>query len=232
VNVKGDPVVSDKKVNADSNDPASQPATVPDDIQKIVDAKLAEAKAEMKSKLDSAYASRDAAVSRVAELETQEQERESARLKAAGEHEKAYKLDLEAANNARLAAEARAEAIQKRNTELTRDAEVRAALASVGKEFRNDVALDTAFSQIVNQLVKDESGVWVSKDGKSIGQAVEAFTSLDKHDFLFKAKPSSGLGHETPSGNAKGANSKSLFDLDQSQVLQMAQQGKLPNQRR
>ena len=124
------------------------------DINKLVQDKVDEALKEIKGKLDKAYGARDEALRKVADFENEKKEAELKRLQDEGKHKEAYELQL---------AEERAkrESVEKKNIELTRDIEVRNALAS--QPFRNDNASEMAYREIVGQLVRNEQGVWVHK---------------------------------------------------------------------
>jgi hypothetical protein len=121
--------------------------------------------------------------------------------------------------NAKLTAE------QKRNVELTRDIDVRNALAS--HPFRNENAVEMAYREIVGQLVQNDQGVWVHKTGISIRDFVKGFADSDDNSFLFKAKASSGSGSNGGKPSDTSGGKKSLFQLSQDEVLKLAKEGKL-----
>jgi hypothetical protein len=195
-----------------------KPGDTPVDVAKVVQEKLDEALKEIKGKLDKAYGARDEALKKVAEFEQAKKEAELQRLKEEGKHKEAYDLQLAEEKSKREAAE-------KRNVELTRDIDVRNALAS--QPFRNDNALEMAYREIVGQLVQNEQGVWVHKTGVDIRDYVKAFAENDSNSFLFKVKASSGSGSSGVNTSNNSSEKKSLFNMSQEEVLKMAREGKL-----
>ena len=189
-----------------------------DSVQKLIQ----EALAPMKENLDSAYAARDEALRKAAELEEKEKQREIERLQAEGKHKEAFEKQL---------AEERAqrEAAQKRAVELTRDVDLRSALG--GFEFRNKNAQDMAFKEIVGELIQNESGAWVHKSGVSIDDYSKTFMQSEDNAFLLKQKVSTGTGSGQKTHSSDVNSGKSLFDLPQSEVLKLAAEGKLPTQK-
>lgn len=198
-------------------------STAPDAdiVERLVKEKVEESIKTIKSKLDKAYESRDEALKRIAEFEKKERDAELKRLKDEGKEREAYELQLAQERAAR-------EALEKQNTELTRDVEVRQALASI--EFRNEKARQLAYSDIVGQLVRNEQGVWVHRSGVAIKDFIRVFAESEDNAFMLKPKVSSGSGSTSTSN--KGASSgttrkKSLFEMSQEEVLKLAQEGKL-----
>jgi len=189
-------------------------------IDKLVADKVAEQVASLKTKLDSAYEARDKALQEAAILRQKEKEAELERLKADGKHKEAYELQL---------AEERAtnEALKKRNTELTRDVNVRDAMKAYS--FRSDKAAEMAFHEVANQLTQDEKGVWVHRSGISISDFVKLFAENKDNAFLFKTKANTG-GGSSESGDGSLDNTQkptSLFKLSQKEVLEMAEKGQI-----
>ena len=174
-----------------------------------------------KANLDKAFEARDAAIKKAAELEQKLKEAEIERLKNEGKVKEALELQLQEEK-------ARREALEKRNTELSRDVEVRAALS--GLDFRNERASQLAYKEIVADLVRDESGVWKHKSGKSIEDFVKAFAADEDQSFLFKVKHNNGAGSNgSPRGGSGDPTQgkKSLFEMSQEEVLKLAREGKL-----
>lgn len=194
-----------------------QPAGQPD-IAKLVADQVAEQLKDIKSKLDNAYTQRDEALRKIAEFEEKEKQANIEKLKEEGKLKEAFDLQL---------AEERAkrEAAEKRNTELTRDNAVRAALG--GLDFRNEAASNMAYQQIIGQFIQNEQGVWVHKSGISIQDFVNNFATDENNGFLFKAKVNSGAGTPPATNDNSGGGKKSLFEMSQAEVLKMAQEGKL-----
>ena len=110
-----------------------------EDIERLIQERVAASLKDIKSKLDGAYSARDAALKRIAEFEQKEKEAELARLKEEGKHKEAYELQL-AQERARI------EALEKRNIELTRDIEVKNALSAF--TFKSESASNMAYNSI------------------------------------------------------------------------------------
>jgi cation transport regulator ChaB len=191
-------------------------------LNALVDAKLK----EVKEKLDGAYTKRDEALKKVAEFEAKEREAELARLKEAGKHHEAFEIE-------RATLQAEKEALEKRNIELTRDNDVRMALNGLDKSFRNEKAVKVAFREISDELVKNDKGEWLHKSGATIEAFVKTFSDDETNGYLFKVVTSSGgdLGGNKNNNN-DGKKVTSLFAMKGSEVLQLAKEGKLPNQRK
>jgi hypothetical protein len=142
-------------------------------------------------------------------------------LEEQGKHEEIYKLKL---------AELREEKdnLAKKNTELTRDVEVKDLLKTL--EFRNATANQMAYNEIAGQLTQ-VNGVWVHSSGVSVAAFVEQYAKDENKSFLFKAKANTGAG--TPTNNVAGTGTdvtkKSLFGMTQAEVLKMATEGKFGN---
>lgn len=193
-----------------------------DMVKKLVQERLDAELAPIKGNLDKAYAARDLALKKIAEFEQKEKEAQLKQLEAEGKHKEAADLRIAEAN-------AKIEALEKRNTELSRDVQVRDALKTY--TFRNDKASEMAYKEIVANLVQNEAGLWVHRSGISIRDYCDAFSKDEEQSFLFKAKVNSGNGSPAGgSGNgdpAAGTGKKSLFKMSQAEVLRLAAEGKL-----
>jgi hypothetical protein len=179
---------------------------------------------DIKGKLDNAFKARDEAFAKAAAMEQQIKADEVKRLQAEGKHKEVLEIQL---------AEERAkrEATEKRNTELSRDIAVRSALN--GLPFRNERATELAYKEIIAGLVQREDGVWTHSSGVSIQTFVEEFAKDEEQSFLFKTKSNSGGGSRSSDlGGGAPAKPKSLFNMSQADVLKLAAEGKLPNQRK
>lgn len=192
-----------------------------DPVQKLVSEKVKEAVNDIKAKLDKAFATRDEALKKLAEIETFRKQEEVRRLQEEGKHKEALELQL---------AEERAQkaAYEKRVIELTRDMELRNALSTYS--FRNDNAFNMAYREIVEQLTQDDKGIWRHKSGVPLKDFVRQFAEDEQNAFLIKQKVSSGSGSSgvklTPSSSS-GLEGKSIFSLPQEEVLRLAREGKL-----
>ena len=189
------------------------------DVEKIVSERVAAALADFKSKLDAAYAKRDESAKELELYKQKERDAEIALLKEQGKLKEAHEKELEdlKAHNAVL---------EQKNLSLTRDGMIKSALS--GFETRNAKAANVAKDEIANELIRDESGNWVHKHGKSIDEFVAEFAANPDNAFLFKPKVNNGGGGGQESQN-KGdqTKGKSLFALTQEEVIKIAQEGKL-----
>ena len=194
-------------------------------VSRLVQSRLDVELASIKSNLDKAYAQRDEFRSKLAAAEAKDKADKLARLTEEGKFKEAYELQLseERAANAELA---------RRNTELTRDVSVRESLRSL--QFRNDKAAQMAFQEITSNLVQNDKKQWVHRSGISVKEYCESFANDEDQQFLFKAKVNSG-GGTSATGNGSpvvSAKPKSIFDMSQAEVLQMAAAGKLDKPRK
>lgn len=208
--------------NNNQQDPAiNEPAVTDADktlVDRLVEERVAEALKPIKTKLDSSFEARDAALRKVAEYEQKEREAELKRLQEEGKHKEAYEMQL---------AEERAkrETAEKRNVELTRDLEVKNTLSGV--DFRNTKANEMAYREIVSQLVQNEQGQWVHRSGVTVQEFINSYVSDENNTFLLKPKASSGTGGTSVKAATPSAGNKSLFTMSQDEVLKMASEGKL-----
>jgi hypothetical protein len=203
-------------------DKAASPGTTKADsdmIAKLVQDRLDAELAGIKKSLDGAYKQRDESLAKIAAYEAKEKEATLTRLKEEGKHKEAFELQLaeERAANA---------ALTRRNTELSRDVNVRDALR--GFTFRNDKAAEMAFREITSNLVQDEHKEWIHRSGISIRDYCEAFSKDDDQSFLFKSKANTGGGIGPQIGGTPPSDGKpkSLFAMSQAEVIKMAAEGK------
>lgn len=211
---------SDDSVDA-SNISINKDESKEPNIEDLVAKRVEEALRPLKGNLDKAYAARDEALEKLADIERKEKEAEMKRLQEEGKHKEAYELQL-AEERARI------KALEKQNVELTRDNHVRNALANL--EFRSEKAVDMAFKEITDQMVRNDTGEWVHSSGDSLNAFVKAYAESQDNAFLFKSKLSSGSGVETKNTTTPSDSRKSLFDYSQEEVIKMAAEGKLPSQ--
>ena len=188
------------------------------EIQAMIKSAVADAVKDVKVKLDAAYAKRDEALQKVSEFEQKERDLEIKRLQDAGKEREAFELQL-----AEL--KANQETLQKRNLELSRDVDTRQALSAFA--FRSEKAAKMAFDEVTSQLVQNEKGEWVHKSGVAVKDFVKTFAENEDNAFLFKQKQNSGNGSQNIPPSSK-TTKKSLFEMTQDEVLQMAAEGKLP----
>jgi hypothetical protein len=187
-------------------------------LAKLVQDQVDSSLKPIKDKLDKAYSQRDDALRKIADFEREKREAELKKLEDEGKHKEVYELRLAEEKAAR-------EALEKRNTELTRDLEVRNVLNT--QQFRNENALEMAYNQIVGQLVRNDQNVWIHKSGVTIKDFIKGFSENDDNSFLFKQKVSSGAGSTQSRSSGSSDTPKSLFSMSQDEVLKMAKEGKL-----
>jgi hypothetical protein len=193
--------------------------------------KIAEERlADIKKKLDGAYASRDTALAEAEALKLKEREAEKKALEEQGKYKELYELQLKERDEEIARERAAKTALEQRNTELSRDVQLKDALK--GLNFRNGSAQDMAYGEIANQLVRNDKGEWVHKTGISIADFVVGYAKNEEKSFLFKAKSSSGGGSTTTEVTTTTTNpGKSLFSMKQADVLKLAEEGKLPQRK-
>jgi len=193
----------------DSNDDSTS-------MENLVKTQVAEELKSIKANLDKAYKARDDAAAKVAEFELKEQEAEIERLKNDNKHKEAYDLQLQQEK-------AKYEALAKRNTQLTRDMEVKNLLGKY--DFKSESASEMAYQTLLSGMVQNDTGDWVHRDGASMSDRVDSFMSSEEQSFLLKPVVNSGTGATTSSGAEN--TSKSLFDMSQEEVMQRVREGKL-----
>jgi hypothetical protein len=200
----------------------SAPKTDPVDktlVDKVVEERVNESLKDIKAKLDIAFKTRDDALKEIEAFKKKERDAEVKRLKEEGKEREAYELQL-------AEQKARADALEKQNTELTRDVEVRGLLSNLS--FRNDKAIEMAYREVIGQLVRDETGKWVHRSGIPIKEFIKHFAESDDNAFLFKTKTSTGGGSAGPVSKSESSGGKrSLFKMSQEEVIKAAIEGKL-----
>ena len=215
-----DPNIDGQKPNDGQPAKVALPTTI-EELEALLDARTDEKLKGIKEKLDKAYAERDEAKGKVQEFTKKERDAEIKRLEEEGKHREAYELQMKEMRE-------QLEALANQNTALSRDNLLTAALA--GLPFKNVKAREMAKQEITAELVRNEQGQWVHKSGVSIADFVKAYHDDADHDFMFKQKQSSGMG----SGATKPASTgtpKKISEMTQAEVMKLAAEGKLPNQR-
>ena len=198
-----------------TEEPAT-PEAPKDDIESIVEERLA----KMKANMDRMASERDEALKLKVELEAKQKEETIARMKEEGKLQEALEMEL---------AEARAklDVYAKETTQLKRDGVLNDALA--GMEFRNDKSRDMARREIVDQLVQNEEGAWVHSTGSNIRDYVEAYSKSEDNSFLFRVKSNTGAGTGNPAGAPSTDTAKSIGEMSTQEILALASKGKLGN---
>ena len=190
-------------------------------LQAKIDAAVRDQLAEIKKKLDAAYAQRDEAKAAADANAAKLRELERKSLEAEGKIVESYKLQVEDLTK-------KLEQLSSENTSLTRDAQLNAALKTL--QFKSPRAQDLAYRELAENIVRSPEGKWTTRDGKSIEDAVKAFAEDATNSFLFVQKNSSGSGSGSTEGSSK-TQPKKLSEMSQAEVLKLAQEGKLPVRR-
>tara|TARA_R110000787_G_scaffold124732_2_gene235783 strand:+ start:2153 stop:2800 length:648 start_codon:yes stop_codon:yes gene_type:complete len=188
------------------------------DIKSLVDIEVSKAIKNIKGNLDSAYSERDAALAEVEKAKGERQKVEIEALEKQGKHSEVMQMKLNEVN-------AKLEAYEQRNTELSRDNAVRTQLNSLN--FRSDKAAKMAYSDIVGSLKKDALGKWVHESGLSIEDAVSSYSKEDNNAFLFSIKANAGTGIN-PAKPASGNNPvKSIKEMSTDELLDAVAKGNI-----
>jgi hypothetical protein len=212
-----DQKVEDQKVEDQVDDEEKDNKSPPSEeerIQALIDAALK----PIKSKLDKAYAARDAAEEKAEKLEKEKRDEKLRKLEEEGKHKEAYEIQLEEEREARRKAEAKA-------TRLSRDNLLSEALR--GLPFKNDKASNAAFNELVGEMVQDDEGNWKHKSGQSIRDVVKDFQKDEDNSFMFKVKANSGVGDNPKPPSNPGNKATSLFEMNDADVFKLAAEGKL-----
>ena len=202
---------------AEEVDVKKEEVKVPD-IESLVKERVAAELAEIKGKLDTAYEKRDLAAKELEVYKQKERDAEIALLKEQGNLKEAHAKELEAL-------QARNQALEQQNLALTRDGAIKQALSA--QEMRNARAMELAQQEIAKETIRDESGNWVHRSGKSISEFVAEFAADPENAFLFKPKQNNGGGGSQSNSVPDTATGKSLFAMSQTEVIRLAKEGKL-----
>lgn len=196
--------------------------TSPDELSKMVEARVAEELASIKEKLNSAYSARDEAVKKAVAYEEEKKALQISRLEEEGKHKEAADIKLTELT-------ARLQERDKQITELTRDSVVRDALR--GLDFRNDTAADFAYRDVVSQLTQNENGQWVHRTGASIKDFIDTFRKDEDKEFLFRPQQSSGVGQQANQAPTGGFDSnKPLSEMSVEELMAAAASGQIGNE--
>ena len=209
INPEVDTTTNTETVSAESPKPAVDLNDA--DVKSLVESMVAEQLSSIKSKLDEAYSARDDAVKARVLLEEEKKSQEIKRMEEEGKHKEVAELRV-------AEMQAKMEALQKQNTELSRDNVVKSALG--GLDFRSDIAGEMAYDRIVGQMIQDENGMWVHKSGVSIKEYVDHFSKDDTNAFLFKPKTNSGAGTQQAGTAPNTQSNKKISEMTSEEMLQ------------
>jgi len=206
--------------NNDQNtgDLSGKKASLAEEHKDLLKQMVADELKQMKANVDKAYKQLDSITRENTRLKSEAQDKQRKQLEDEGKHFEAAKL-----KNAEL--EETNKILQERLTSLTRDRELERHLGSL--DFRNDYARETAFKNILPELVQDSDGSWVHKSGASINDYLKTFAKDPNKDFLFKPKDNSGAGSTSAKNSAAANRPKSLKSLTTEELLGLADSGKL-----
>jgi len=189
---------------------------------------VSDALAEFKTKMDALDKERRNAVARTERLDKELKAEEARREQLEAEHNTALSKSKEVFE-AKLSEQTKAfEELRNLNVALTRDTQLKGALA--GLPFKNAKASDMAYRDIVNQLV-EKDGEWRHTSGCTMQEFVNKFAADADQSFLFVQSATSGSGAGSSRRSSSETGYKSLSDLPQSELLRLAEEGKLPNQK-
>jgi len=191
------------------------------EVQKLIQAQVDEQLAKIKKSLDNLNAAKEAAEKKAEEEAAKRQKAEIEKLEAEGK-------TVEAANAKLKQAQEEAEALRKKNIELSRDNELNVLLGE--HPWRSANARNMAYGQIIGDLIQSSTGEWTHKSGKSVREYVDTFVKDEENAFLLKPKQSSGMGGgQPPTGGTPPGSKASVFKMSQKEVLERAAKGEFGN---
>jgi len=188
------------------------------DIKQLVDEEVSKAISNIKVNLDNAYKERDEALGQIEKIKVEKRQAEISSLEQQGKHSEAMQIKLNEVN-------AKLEAYEQKNTELSRDNAVRTQLNALN--FKSEKAAEMAYSDIVNSLKKDATGNWVHETGSSITETVSNYAKDDNNAFLFSVKANMGSG-VSPAKPSTGTNPVgSIKDMSTDEMLNAIAKGQV-----
>jgi len=206
-------IENNTQVKEETADEAKQP-----DVKQLVDQEVSKAISNIKSNLDNAYKERDEALSQIEKIKVEKRQAEISSLEQQGKHSEAMQMKLNEMN-------AKLEAYEQKNIELSRDNAVRTQLNSLN--FKSEKAANMAYSDIVKSLKKDALGNWVNENGASIDETVSNYAKDDNNEFLFSVKANMGSGI-TPAKPSTGTTPvSSIKDMTTDEMLNAVSKGQI-----
>jgi vacuolar-type H+-ATPase subunit I/STV1 len=206
-------IENNTQVKEETADETKQP-----DIKQLVDQEVSKAISNIKSNLDNAYKERDEALSQIEKIKVEKRQAEISSLEQQGKHSEAMQMKLNEMN-------AKLEAYEQKNIELSRDNAVRTQLNSLN--FKSEKAANMAYSDIVKSLKKDALGNWVNENGASIDETVSNYAKDDNNEFLFSVKANMGSGI-TPAKPSTGTTPvSSIKDMTTDEMLNAVSKGQI-----
>ena len=206
-------IENNTQVKEETADETKQP-----DVKQLVDQEVSKAISNIKSNLDNAYKERDEALSQIEKIKVEKRQAEISNLEQQGKHSEAMQMKLNEMN-------AKLEAYEQKNIELSRDNAVRTQLNSLN--FKSEKAANMAYSDIVKSLKKDALGNWVNENGASIDETVSNYAKDDNNEFLFSVKANMGSGI-TPAKPSTGTTPvSSIKDMTTDEMLNAVSKGQI-----
>ena len=206
-------IENNTQVKEETADETKQP-----DVKQLVDQEVSKAISNIKSNLDNAYKERDEALSQIEKIKVEKRQAEISSLEQQGKHSEAMQMKLNEMN-------AKLEAYEQKNIELSRDNAVRTQLNSLN--FKSEKAANMAYSDIVKSLKKDALGNWVNENGASIDETVSNYAKDDNNEFLFSVKANMGSGI-TPAKPSTGTTPvSSIKDMSTDEMLNAIAKGQV-----
>jgi hypothetical protein len=206
-------IENNTQVKEETADETKQP-----DVKQLVDQEVSKAISNIKLNLDNAYKERDEALSQIEKIKVEKRQAEISSLEQQGKHSEAMQMKLNEMN-------AKLEAYEQKNIELSRDNAVRTQLNSLN--FKSEKAANMAYSDIVKSLKKDALGNWVNENGASIDETVSNYAKDDNNEFLFSVKANMGSGI-TPAKPSTGTTPvSSIKDMTTDEMLNAVSKGQI-----
>lgn len=173
----------------------------------------------MKANVDKAYKKLDELTKENTRLKADASDKQRKQLESDGKHLEASRLRV-------TELEEQLKISNERLTKLSRDRELDSHLGSL--DFRNDVARETAFTRIIQDLVQDDDGSWVHSSGASIADYIKSFAKDPNNDFFFKPKENNGAGTSSKKlSAAAGKRPAKISGLTTEELLKLAEEGRL-----
>jgi len=196
------------------------PDSLTEEQKQIFEKMVSDQLSSMKSNMDKMAKERDEERRERKRLAEQQRQAEIQAMEEAGKHEEAYKAKIEDLQS-------ELEKYRSENTKLTRDQALDKALSDIeGKKFKNARARDSAFREIVDQLVQDENNNWVHRTGVSINDFVKTFAKSEEYEFYFELPEQRGAG-TNPRTQTGDFDKKSLKEMSPEEAIEAAKKGKL-----
>jgi len=203
--------IKEETTDADADVDGSDNKNKEKDKNKKEDSELEVLKQQFKEKMDALDKKLKDTQAELKDTKKREREAEIEAMKSAGKDKEALEAQISDMNS-------ELETLRGENVSLRRDNAVDASLSTA--EFRNDRARASARRDIVDSLIQDDSGRWVSRDGKDIESTVSSYLEDEENRFLFKPKQNTGSSTTSMTSTSVPQDKpKSIFDVPQDQMI-------------